>query len=227
MNRKIRIGRTTCGNRCPAILARTACSMIARLIEASLLKRTRSGHGFWRARLCWRWASSRCGDKFAPEVCMQAKARLLGHPIHQMLIVFPLGVLGMSLFFDIAYLITKRLDFAMTAFWMIFGGVIAGLLAAIFGLIDWLGIPSGTRAKRIGLWHGGGNVVVVALFIASWILRRPDPGLPKITAIVLSAIAVGIALITGWLGGELVDRLGVGVDEGANLNAPSSLSGQK
>jgi len=157
---------------------------------------------------------------------MHAKARLLGHPIHQMLIVFPLGVLGMSLFFDIAYLSTKRSDFATTAFWMIFGGVIAGLIAAIFGLIDWLAIPSGTRAKRIGLWHGCGNVVVVALFIGSWFLRRPDPAVPKITAIVLSAIAVGIALITGWLGGELVDRLGVGVDEGANLNAPSSLSGR-
>jgi uncharacterized membrane protein len=109
---------------------------------------------------------------------------------------------------------------------MIFGGVIGGLLAAIFGLIDWLAIPAGTRAKRIGLWHGGGNVVVVALFIGSWFLRRPDPSLPKIAAIVVSAVAVGIALITGWLGGELVDRLGVGVDEGANLNAPSSLSGR-
>jgi uncharacterized membrane protein len=157
---------------------------------------------------------------------MKAKARLFGHPIHQMLIVFPLGVLGMSLFFDIAYLITERTELGTTAFWMIFGGVIGGLLAAIFGLIDWLGIPAGTRAKRIGLWHGGGNVVVVALFIASWFLRRPDPGLPKIAAIVVSAVAVGIALITGWLGGELVDRMGVGVDEGANLNAPSTLSGR-
>jgi uncharacterized membrane protein len=156
---------------------------------------------------------------------MKAKARLFGHPIHQMLIVFPLGVLGMSLFFDIAYLITERTELATTAFWMIFGGVIGGLLAAIFGLIDWLAIPAGTRAKRIGLWHGVGNVVVVALFIGSWFLRRPDPGLPKIAAIVVSAVAVGIALITGWLGGELVDRMGVGVDEGANLNAPSSLSG--
>ena len=158
---------------------------------------------------------------------MEAKAKLFGHPIHQMLIVFPLGVLGMSLFFDIAYLSTKRSDFATTAYWMILAGVISGLLAAVFGLIDWLGIPSGTRAKKIGLWHGGGNVVVVALFIGSWFVRRPDPALPPITAIVLSAIAVGIALITGWLGGELVDRMGVGVHDGANVNAPSSLRGKK
>lgn len=143
-----------------------------------------------------------------------------------MLIVFPLGVLGMSLFFDIAYLITKRTELATSAYWMILGGVIAGLLAAVFGLIDWIAIPGGTRAKRIGLMHGVGNVVVVALFIGSWCLRRPDPALPKIAAIVISAVAVGIALITGWLGGELVDRMGVGVDDGANLNAPSSLSGK-
>ncbi|HEY8133833.1 MAG TPA: DUF2231 domain-containing protein [Thermoanaerobaculia bacterium] len=157
---------------------------------------------------------------------MKAKARLFGHPIHQMLIVFPLGVLGMSFFFDIAYLITKRSDLATSAFWMIFAGVIAGLIAAVFGLIDWLGIPSGTRAKAIGLWHGVGNVVVVGLFIASWYLRQPDPSLPSLTPIVLSAIGVGIALVTGWLGGELVNRLGVGVHEGANVNAPSSLSGR-
>src|SRR5438094_10083495 len=80
MNRKIRIGRTTCGNRCPAILARTACSMIARLLEASLSKRTKSGHGFWRARLCWRWASSRGGDKFATESLHAGKSKIVRPP---------------------------------------------------------------------------------------------------------------------------------------------------
>ena len=68
-------------------------------------------------------------------------------------------------------------------------------------------------------------VVVVALFAVSWWLRRPAPSTPGTIPIVISAVAVGIALVTGWLGGELVDRLGVGVDDGANLNAPSSLSG--
>ncbi|SRR5712691_8622345 len=157
---------------------------------------------------------------------MKATARLFGHPIHQMLIVFPLGVLGMSFFFDIAYLITKRGELATSAFWMIFGGVISGLIAAVFGLIDWIGIPRRTRAKSIGLWHGLGNVVVVALFVGSWIFRRSDPAVPSLTPIVLSAAGVGIALITGWLGGELVDRLGIGVHDGAHVDAPSSLSGR-
>lgn len=157
---------------------------------------------------------------------MQAKAKLLGHPIHQMLIVFPLGLLGMSLFFDLIALIWGFEALHPAAYSMIAAGIITGLVAAVFGFIDWLGIPSGTRAKRVGLMHGGGNVVVVALFAASWFLRRENPADPALIAVVLSAVGVGIALVTGWLGGELVDRLSVGVDEGAHVDAPSSLSGR-
>jgi uncharacterized membrane protein len=157
---------------------------------------------------------------------MRAKARLFGHPIHQMLIVFPLGLLGTSLFFDIAYLSTGNPVWGTIAYWLIVAGMLSGLVAAPFGLIDWLAIPAATRAKRIGLLHGGGNVVVLLLFAASWWLRRDDPANPEGLAVGLSAVAVLLALVTGWLGGELVDRLGVGVDEGANLNSPNSLSGR-
>ena len=154
---------------------------------------------------------------------MRAKARLFGHPIHQMLIVFPLGLLATSLFFDIARLSSGNSLWATISYYLIAVGIITGQVAAVFGLIDWLSIPGGTRAKRIGLLHGGGNVVVVLLFAGSWLLRRDDPGNPETAAIFLSVIAVLLALVTGWLGGELVDRLGVGVEEGANLDAPSSL----
>ena len=157
---------------------------------------------------------------------MRAKARLFGHPIHQMLIVFPLGLLGTSLFFDIAHLVSGNPQWAEIAFWVIAVGILSGLLAAVFGLIDWLAIPSGTRAKRIGALHGIGNVVVVGLFALTWLLRRDDPGAAGGLEVGLSALAVMLALVTGWLGGELVDRLGVGVDEGAHLDAPSSLSGR-
>ena len=61
----------------------------------------------------------------------------------------------------------------------------------------------------------------------SWYLRSLDPQhLPSTLAFILVLVAVVLALISGWLGGELVERLGVGVDEGANLNAPSSLAGK-
>jgi uncharacterized membrane protein len=141
-----------------------------------------------------------------------------------MLIVFPLGLLGASIVFDIAWLVSGNGRWADIAFWMISVGVLAGLLAAVFGFIDWRAIPTGTRAREIGRWHGLGNVVVVGLFAASWFLRRDDPIRPDTLAVVLSFLGVGLALVTAWLGGELVDRLGVGVDDGANLDAPSSLT---
>jgi uncharacterized membrane protein len=164
------------------------------------------------------------GSSLLQERLMNARAKILGHPVHQMLIVFPLGLLGGSIIFDIAYLVSRNGRWGDIAYWMIAVGVISGLVAAVFGLIDWLAIPAGTRAKRIGLMHGAGNVVVVGLFIAGWFLRRPDPLVPPMLAIILSFIGVGLALVTGWLGGELVDRLGVGVDDGAHLESPSSLS---
>ena len=156
---------------------------------------------------------------------MESRAKLFGHPIHQMLIVFPLGLLAMSLVFDLLARIAGWTQLHEAAFYMIAAGVISGLVAAVFGFIDYLGIPNGTRAKRIGRLHGVGNVIVVALFAASWFLRRDDPSRPETLAIVVAAAAAALAMFTGWLGGELVGRLGVGVDEGANLDAPSSLSG--
>lgn len=157
---------------------------------------------------------------------MESKAKFLGHPIHPMLIVFPLGLLATAVAFDIVGLSASDAAWFRISFWMIAAGIIGGLLSAVFGLIDWWAIPSGTRAKSIGLWHGAGNVVVVVLFIISWFLRRPAPENPGSAAFVLGFVAVALALVTGWLGGELVDRLGVGVDDGAHLNAPSSLSGR-
>jgi len=95
------------------------------------------------------------------------QARLLGHPIHPMLIVFPLGLLATGVAFDIVGLVQGDSSWYSISYWLIASGIIGGLLAAVFGLIDWIGIPSGTRAKRIGLLHGGTNVVVVLLFIVS------------------------------------------------------------
>jgi uncharacterized membrane protein len=101
-------------------------------------------------------------------------------------------------------------------------GVVGALLAAPFGFLDWLAVPHGTRARRIGAWHGGGNLVVVVLFAAAWALREAD-GRASGATIALSLCAVALSLVTAWLGGELVARLGVGVHEGANPDAPSSL----
>jgi uncharacterized membrane protein len=158
---------------------------------------------------------------------MESRAKLLGHPVHQMLIVFPLGLLAMAVIFDLLTIGLSQGYWSEIAYWMIAAGVITGLLAAPFGFIDWLAIPSGTRAKRIGAIHGAGNVVVVLLFGVSWLMRSDAPQVPGALALALSFAAGGLALITGWLGGELVDRLAVGVDEGAHIDAPSSLTNRR
>jgi uncharacterized membrane protein len=144
-----------------------------------------------------------------------------------MLIVFPLGLLGMAVIFDIMNLATGNGYWSEISYWMIAAGVVTGLLAAPFGLVDWLAIPSGTRAKRIGAIHGVGNVVVVLLYAVSWYTRMPNPQAPSMLAFLLAFVGLGLALVTGWLGGELVDRLAIGVDEGAHMNAPSSLSSRR
>jgi uncharacterized membrane protein len=151
---------------------------------------------------------------------MEAKAKLFGHSIHQMLIVFPLGLLGMGVVFDIVFMSVHDPLFAAVAYWMMVAGLAGGLLAAPFGLIDWLGIPSGTRAKNVGAAHGIGNVVVVLLFLGSVLLRKDDRAVPPNAAYLCSFLGLGLALFTGWLGGELVTRFGIGVHEGANVDAP-------
>jgi uncharacterized membrane protein len=155
---------------------------------------------------------------------MESRVKLLGHPIHPMLIVLPLGLLSIGVLFDVVYLTTNDSTFAQVAYWNIAVGVIGGLLAAVFGAIDWWALPKGTRAKRIGLWHGIGNVVIVGLFVVSWFMRPADGAYaPNLLPFILGLVGVGLALFTAWLGGELVYRLRVAVDDDAGLNASNSL----
>lgn len=155
---------------------------------------------------------------------MESRAKFLGHAIHPILIVFPLGLLATGVVFDVIYLIWGNPEMATVAYWMISAGIVGGLIAAPFGWIDWFAIPSDTRAKTIGLMHGLGNITALLLFAGSWWLRNDLPARPETLASILSFLGAGMAAVGGWLGGELVERLGVGVDEGANLNAPNSLS---
>jgi len=156
---------------------------------------------------------------------MESKTKVFGHPFHPMLIVFPVGLLATAVIFDIIHLINRNPVLTTVSFYMIAAGVIGGLLAAIFGFIDWLALPNNSRAKAIGGWHGIGNVVIVGLFALSWLLRGGNANfVPDGLALFLSFAGFILALITAWIGGELVYRLGVGVDPGANVNAPNSLS---
>lgn len=157
---------------------------------------------------------------------MESRARLLGHSVHAMLIVFPIGLFVTAVIFDILHLVTGTALWASIAYYMIAAGIVGGLVAALFGFIDYLAVPTNTRAKHVGRLHGLGNVVVVLLLLVSWWLRRANPSDPSATAMVFSLLGVALAGVTAWLGGELVERLGVAVHDGANLDAPSSLGGR-
>lgn len=159
---------------------------------------------------------------------MESRVKLFGHPIHPMVIVVPLGSLISAVILDAVYFVASaNPTLGLVAFWNIGIGIVGGLVAAVFGLIDWLAIPSGTRAKRIGLMHAGTNVAMLLAFTVAWLDRFVTTDhLPSGQILMLEVGALALAMVAGWLGGELVDRLGVGVDDGANLNAPNSLSGR-
>jgi uncharacterized membrane protein len=156
-----------------------------------------------------------------------------------MLIPFPFGLLATAVIFDIIYLCmnnsflltstpARTNTMSLVAFWMIAAGIVGGLVAAPFGLIDYLAIPQGTRARSVGLLHGVSNVFVLLLFAASLWLRYNSPAFahthqPTTLALVLSFAGFALAGMSGWLGGELVTRLSVGMDDGAHLDAPNSL----
>lgn len=155
---------------------------------------------------------------------MQHKIKPMGHPVHPMLVVYPLGLLTLSPIFDIVHWITGNGYWSTVAFWMIAAGTLGGLLAAVTGTIDWLGIPAGTRAKMVGLVHGAGNYLVLVLFIVSWFTRLNAQANPPIIAYVLSFLGAALFMGTGYLGGELTLHFGVGIEPGANVNASSPFS---
>lgn len=156
---------------------------------------------------------------------MESKIKVLSHPLHPLLIPFPLGLLGTAVIFDVLGALLKRPALSQAAHPMIAAGVVSGAQAGLVGTVDWAALPEGTRAKRVATRHGLGNLAVLLIFSLAWLLRRSRPGSVSPAVMGLELVGLGGATVTGWLGGELVNRLGVGVHKGAHLDAPNSLSG--
>ena len=153
---------------------------------------------------------------------MESRAQILGHPVHQVLVELPIGAFVFAVTCDTLGAFTGQRSFVHAARHALDFGLMTAVVAAPFGLIDWLAIRSGTRAKRVGLAHALGNVVVIGLFASARAVRgnRHPIGAAKWLA------ATGLALtgVTAWLGGELINRHGIGVHELVGEDAPSSLS---
>ncbi|NYH44558.1 putative membrane protein [Micromonospora jinlongensis] len=155
---------------------------------------------------------------------MESRLKVLGHPVHPMLVMFPVALLATAVLFDVVDTVGGPDLLGEVAYWNITVGLVGGLLAAVAGSFDLLAIPTGTRAKRVGLLHAGANLAVILLFAAIWVVRlNADSRAAGGALLVVEIVALAILGISAWLGGELVDRLGVGVDRDAGLDAPSSL----
>ena len=149
---------------------------------------------------------------------MAALARIARHPIHPMLVSFPIALFVVAFLCDIARIVTGTTSPYWTlAYYSIGGGLVGALLAALPGFVDFLSLTR-SEVRRLGLWHMLTNSGVVILFLINFYLRRPSgaaaAGGGKALLVVLSSVGVALLGISGWLGGELVYVHRVGVDEG-------------
>jgi uncharacterized membrane protein len=148
---------------------------------------------------------------------MASPASVARHPIHPMLVVFPIGLWVFSLVSDLVYAFGGAAVWNDVAFYTMAGGIVGALLAAVPGFVDYLALR-GPRVRRVAVTHMAMNLVVVALFGLNLWLRTwlgVDSNLP----LILSVVGVVLLGISGWLGGEMVYVHGVGVE-----GAPESAS---
>ncbi len=155
---------------------------------------------------------------------MKAAANIGGHPIHPMIIPFPIALWVFALIADLMFLWRGNPAWTWVAYYCLGAGCIGAIAAAVFGLIDLLGVKS-NEAFRTGLIHASLNVVALLIFGVDFYLRtgagHQAVGTPNGLPLILSIIGVLGLVISGWLGGELVFRYGLGVQDRAE-GSPAS-----
>lgn len=144
---------------------------------------------------------------------MQSRATIAGHPIHPMLIPFPLALWTTSFVVDILFYFLRHPTLLVIAKFMIAAGCVGALAAAIPGFIDWLAIKNGD-VKKVANWHARLNVIALVVFAISFFLRLGSyselVGRKLTVPFLLSLVGMILITISGWLGGELVFRYGIG-----------------
>jgi uncharacterized membrane protein len=146
-----------------------------------------------------------------PLVRPYSTARIAGHPIHPMLVPFPIACFVGTLLTDLAYWRTADLMWADFSAWLVTVGVIMGLLAGIAGFIDFA--SNRLVRRQPPAWpHAIGNVIALVIAVFNMFVHSRDGWTAIVpTGLILSAVTVLILLVTAWLGGSLVYRHGVGV----------------
>ena len=142
---------------------------------------------------------------------VESTAAVFHHPIHPMVIAFPVATLMAAPAADLAARATGDKFWRRAGRWLLAGGLASGAAASAVGLVDYLAIPQVRRLPSAHV-HAAGNMVGLALAGAN-LLRRPadDRSGPDGVAIGLSLATVALLGVTAWLGGELSYRHGVGV----------------
>jgi len=144
---------------------------------------------------------------------MKSKASIAGHPIHPMLIPFPLALWATSFAVDVLFYFLRHPTLLIIAKFMIAAGCLGAIAAAIPGIIDWLTIKNGD-VKRAANWHARLNVAALVVFAISFFLRMGRyselVGRRLTLPFLLSMVGVILISISGWLGGELIIRYGIG-----------------
>ncbi len=146
---------------------------------------------------------------------MYSKIKIAGHPVHPMLIAFPVVCYTGTLAGFAVYAANGHLFWLNLAIALSVAGVGGAVLAAIPGLADWaLGIPRDSAAKMIGLVHAGLNVAALGLFaaaLASYVTDWNGPAVSATLGIVLSSVGVTVTIAAGFLGWMLVQDYHVGI----------------
>jgi uncharacterized membrane protein len=154
-----------------------------------------------------------------------SKAAIFGHPLHPMLVPFPIAFLVGALASDLAFASTSDPFWARASLWLVLAGLVMGSVAAIAGLTDFLG-DARVRSHAAAWVHFGGNGLALLLTLWSVLHRWADPaGSVLPLGLILSIVVAGILVVTGWLGGELSYRYRIGVaaarpDHGTAVGAP-------
>jgi uncharacterized membrane protein len=141
----------------------------------------------------------------------QSTAKIAGHPIHPMLIPFPIAFFVTTFVCDVAFWRTGNAAWATASLWLLGAGLVMAALAALAGLTDFLG-EQRIRDLSDAWWHAGGNVLAVLIELYNFYTRYAHGSAVVVpTGLVLSLIVVLILLFTGWKGWEMVYRHRVGV----------------